>query len=156
VRVWTAKFDAHDPQVRGEPIPDEVQRVLAALIDSATDAQDVIDIYAAARICHSSLADLTPGFVKTAQEAPNSQLAIEALGAMLLEESATVAKNNVVRQRAFSDHIGELMTKYTNQQLTSADGPCATTFGPNCAPRSSDCSSRTGIRRTSRLTRSGS
>ena len=40
---------------------------------------------------------------------------------MLLEESATAARNNVMRQRAFSERIGELMTKYTNQQLTSAE-----------------------------------
>jgi len=121
VRVWMAKFDARDRQARGEPIPDEVQRLLVALIDTATDAQDVVDIYAAAGMPRPSLADLTPGFVKTAQEAPNPQLAIEALRAMLLEESATAARNNVVRQRAFSARIGELMTRYTNQQLTSAE-----------------------------------
>jgi type I restriction enzyme R subunit len=30
-------------------------------------------------------------------------------------------RNNLVRQRAFSDRITELMKKYTNQQLTSAE-----------------------------------
>jgi type I restriction enzyme R subunit len=121
VRVWMAKFDARERQARGEPVPEEVQRLLAALIDSATDAQEVIDIYEAAGMPQASLADLTPGFVQNVQNAPNPQLAIEALRAMLLEESATAARNNVVRQRAFSERIGELMAKYTNQQLTSAE-----------------------------------
>ncbi len=121
VRVWMAKFDARDRQARGEPIPEEVQRLLVALIDTATDAQGVIDIYQAAGMTRPSLADLNPSFVRSVQDAPNPHLAIEALRAMLLEESASAARNNVVRQRAFSERIGELMTKYTNQQLTSAE-----------------------------------
>ena len=32
-----------------------------------------------------------------------------------------VTRNNLVRQRAFSERIAELMNKYTNQQLTSAE-----------------------------------
>ena len=31
-----------------------------------------------------------------------------------------MTRHNVVRQRTFSDRVTELMTKYTNQQLTSA------------------------------------
>ena len=68
-----------------------------------------------------SLGDLTGAFVEQAQKARNPQLAIEALRAMLLEESATATSNNVVRQRAFSERITELLNKYTNQQLTSAE-----------------------------------
>ncbi len=30
-------------------------------------------------------------------------------------------RNNVIRQRAFSERVAELMAKYTNQQLTSAE-----------------------------------
>lgn len=121
VRVWMAKYDARDRQARGEPVPEEVQRLLVGLIDASTEARDVVDIYTAAGMPKPSLADLTPSFVATAQQSPNPQLAIEALRALLLEESATAARNNVVRQRAFSERIGELMLKYTNQQLTSAE-----------------------------------
>ncbi len=39
---------------------------------------------------------------------------------LLAEESAKVTRNHVVRQRAFSEQVTELMMKYTNQQLTSA------------------------------------
>jgi len=37
------------------------------------------------------------------------------------EESARATRHNTIRQRAFSDRVTELMRKYTNQQLTSAD-----------------------------------
>ncbi len=32
-----------------------------------------------------------------------------------------MSRNNLVRQRAFSERVTELMIKYTNQQLTSAE-----------------------------------
>ena len=32
----------------------------------------------------------------------------------------TVTRHNVVRQQSFSDRLMELMTRYTNQQLSSA------------------------------------
>lgn len=38
-----------------------------------------------------------------------------------VEQVRAATKNNVVRQRAFSDRISDLMRRYTNQQLTSAE-----------------------------------
>lgn len=121
VRVLMAKFDALDRQARGEPIPEDIQRLLGNLIAQATDAGEVYDIYGAAGMPKPSLSDLTPEFVARTQQARNPQLAIEALRTLLTEESAAVTRNNIVRQRAFSERITELMNKYTNQQLTSAE-----------------------------------
>ncbi|RFA15332.1 DEAD/DEAH box helicase [Subtercola boreus] len=121
VRVWMAKFDANDRQARNEPVPEDIQRLLGNLIAQATDAGDVLDIYEAAGMPKPSLADLTPEFVTKTQAARNPQLAIEALRKLLMDESSAVTRNNLVRQRAFSERISELMKKYTNQQLTSAE-----------------------------------
>jgi len=121
VRVLMAKFDALDRQARGEPIPEDIQRLLGNLIAQATDAGEVYDIYSAAGMPKPSLSDLTPEFVERTQQARNPQLAIEALRTLLTEESAAVTRNNIIRQRAFSERITELMNKYTNQQLTSAE-----------------------------------
>lgn len=38
-----------------------------------------------------------------------------------ISESGRAARNNLIRQRAFSERITELIRKYTNQQLTSAE-----------------------------------
>ncbi|WP_235933942.1 DUF3387 domain-containing protein [Paramicrobacterium chengjingii] len=121
VRVWMAKYDAMDRQNRGEPVPEDIQRLLASLIDSSTATGDVLDIYEAAGMPKPSLEDLTSEFVEKTQKARNPQLAIEALRAMLVDESTAVTRHNIVRQRAFSERIAELMNKYTNQQLTSAE-----------------------------------
>ena len=120
IRVWMAKFDADDRQSRGEPVPEEIQRLLGELIATATASGDVVDIYEAAGMPKLSLGDLTPAFVAKTQHARNPQLAIEALRKVLTEGAVASTRNNVVRQRAFSERITELMNKYTNQQLTSA------------------------------------
>ncbi len=67
-----------------------------------------------------SLDDLRPEFIAKAQQARNPQLAIEALR-KLSPTNRRATRDNLVRQRAFSERITELMNKYTNQQLTSAE-----------------------------------
>jgi type I restriction enzyme R subunit len=121
VRVWMAKYDAKDRQARGEPVPEEIERLLGRLIATSTASGEVLDIYEAAGMPKPSLTDLGPSFAAKAQEASNPHLAIEALRALVQEESARATGQNTLRQRAFSDRINELMRKYTNQQLTSAE-----------------------------------
>jgi type I restriction enzyme, R subunit len=121
VRVWMGKFDAQERQASGEPVPEEIQRLLAGLVASSTATGEIVDIYEAAGLPKPSLSDLGPEFTLRAQKAENPHLAIEALRDLLTEESAAVTRNNLVRQRAFSERIRELMNKYTNQQLTSAE-----------------------------------
>ncbi|WP_068399583.1 DUF3387 domain-containing protein [Kribbia dieselivorans] len=121
VRVWMAKLDAADRESRGEPIPEDIQRLLGALIAESTETGDVLDIYEAAGMPKPSLMDLGPDFVKQAQAATNPHLAIEALRDLVAKESVKATGTNTLRQQAFSDRIAELMRKYTNQQLTSAE-----------------------------------
>ncbi|MEE6283308.1 type I restriction endonuclease subunit R [Georgenia sp. MJ170] len=121
VRVWMAKFDAEARQARGEPIPEDVQRMLNQLVAGAVVSSEVLDIYDAAGIPRPSLHDLDAQYVAKAQQATNPHLAIEALRKLVEEESRTVSRHNLVRQRAFSERIQELMVRYTNQQLSSAE-----------------------------------
>jgi type I restriction enzyme R subunit len=119
--VWMAKFDAQERQASGEPVPEEIQRLLSGLVASSTAAGEIVDIYDAAGLPKPSLSDLGPEFQLKAQKADNPHLAIEALRDLLTEESGRATRNNLIRQRAFSERIKELMNKYTNQQLTSAE-----------------------------------
>lgn len=84
VRVWMAKFDARERQSTDRPVPEEVRRFLAGLVDASTATGEIVDIYEAAGMPKPSLSDLGPGF--TARE-----------------------------------RIRELINRYTNQQLTSAE-----------------------------------
>ncbi len=116
-----AKYDASDRQARDEPISDEIQRLLGQLVAQSMATGEVLDIYEAAGLPRVSLKDLGPDFLDRAQQARNPQLAIEALRKTLIDSSMAATRGNLVRQRAFSERIGEIMLRYTNQQLTSAE-----------------------------------
>lgn len=121
VRVWMGKFDAQERQAQGRPVPEEIQRLLSGLVATSTETGDVIDIYEAAGMPKPSLSDLGREFATKTLQAENPHLAIEALRDLLTEETTKATRHNLVRHRAFSEKLRELMNKYTNQQLTSAE-----------------------------------
>lgn len=121
VRVWMSKFDAQERQASGDPVPEDIQRLLSMLLATSTASGGIVDIYEAAGLPKPSLSELGPDYLIAAQTADNPHLAIEALRDLLTAEAGQVARHNIVRQRAFSDRIRELMNRYTNQQLTSAE-----------------------------------
>lgn len=121
VRVWMAKFDASERQARDEPIPEDIQRLLSALVAKAMASDEVLDIYDAAGLPRLTLDNLGPEYLAEAQKASNPQLAIEALRKSLVDASATATRGNLVRQHAFSERISAVMARYTNQQLTAAE-----------------------------------
>jgi type I restriction enzyme, R subunit len=121
VRVWMAKFDASERQARDEPIPEDIQRLLSALVAKAMASDEVLDIYDAAGLPRLTLDNLGPEYLAEAQKASNPQLAIEALRKSLVDASATATRGNLVRQHAFSERIASVMARYTNQQLTAAE-----------------------------------
>lgn len=115
------KFDAQERQAQGRPIPEEIQRLLSGPVASSTETGEVVDIYEAAGMPKPSLSDLGPDFTAKTLQSENPHLAIEALRDLLTEETAKSTRHNLVRHRAFSEKLRELMNKYTNQQLTSAE-----------------------------------
>ncbi len=121
VRVVMGKLDAQQRQAEGKPIPEDIKRLLSVLVDESTAAGGIVDIYDAAGLPKPSLSELTPEFEAKVKRSDNPHLAIEALRALITEEMGVATRNNLVRQRSFSDRVTELMRKYTNQQLTSAE-----------------------------------
>ncbi|MGC0365091.1 type I restriction enzyme R subunit [Rhodococcus sp. 27YEA15] len=121
VRTWMAKLDAQERVSRGEPIPDDILRRLGDIIVTSAASTGVIDIYREAGLELPRLDALTPTWQKEASEPSKAHLAIEALKASLLEKSAAVTRGNEVRRKLFSERINDLMTRYTNQQLTAAE-----------------------------------
>ncbi|MFD4294406.1 type I restriction endonuclease subunit R [Rhodococcus sp. NPDC058532] len=121
VRVYMAKFDAEDRAARGQVIPEDVERALRTLMAASVESGDVLDIYAAAGMPKPALSEINVEFITRTQQARNPNLAIEALRTLINEESRKAARHNIVRQRAFSARLQELMRKYTNSQLTSAE-----------------------------------
>lgn len=121
VRVYMAKFDAEERIARGQAVPEDVERALRTLMAASVESGDVLDIYDAAGMPKPSLADLNVDFLTKAAHARNPNLAIEALRTLITEESRKAARHNIVRQRAFSQKLQDLMVRYTNSTLTSAE-----------------------------------
>lgn len=121
VRVWMGKLDAQERQASGQPIPEDVQRLLNQLTATSVDARDVVDVYGAAGLESPRLDQLDGDFLARAQSAPHPQITIEALRALVTAEAATATAGNLVRREAFSERLSQLMLKYTNANLTSAE-----------------------------------
>jgi len=120
IRVWMAKADADDRKARGLPVPADVEMYLRQLTAGAVEAGDVTDLYEAAGIPRPDLSHLDEAFIQRMQETRNPHLAIEALRRLVEQEMRKVTRHNVVRQQSFSDRLVALMTRYTNQNLSSA------------------------------------
>ncbi|MCK9792312.1 type I restriction endonuclease subunit R [Isoptericola sp. 4D.3] len=121
VRVWMGKLDAEERQASGQPIPEDVQRLLNQLTATSVDARDVVDVYGAAGLESPRLDQLDADFLAKAQDAPHPQITIEALRALVTAEARTATAGNLVRREAFSERLSQLMLKYTNANLTSAE-----------------------------------
>ncbi len=121
VRIWMAKQDAVEREASGRAVPADVQRLLRSLMDAAVESSGVVDIYAAAGMPPPDLSRLSPEFVASAAAAKRPHLAIEALRKLIAQEAEIATAGNVVRHRAFSDRLAEIMRRYTNAQLTSAE-----------------------------------
>ncbi|WP_316668919.1 type I restriction endonuclease subunit R [uncultured Propionibacterium sp.] len=121
VRVWMAKLDARQRDASGEPVPEEIVRVLRGAVAQATAAGDITDLYEAAGLSRPTVQELDAQTLEQMQQGPNPHLAVEALRDLLVKEAEAVTRNNVVRRKTFSERISELMIRYTNQQITAAD-----------------------------------
>ncbi|MEU5909402.1 type I restriction endonuclease subunit R [Micromonospora sp. NPDC047527] len=121
VRVWMAKFDVEDRRSRGLPIPAEVALYLRQLTAGVIEAGGVTDIYAAAGIDRPDLSHLDEAYLERLRASKTPNLAIEALRRAIEMTMRKVTRHNIVRQEAFSARLLELMRRYTNQNLTSAE-----------------------------------
>ncbi|HEY3955129.1 MAG TPA: DUF3387 domain-containing protein [Streptosporangiaceae bacterium] len=121
VRVWMANLDAEDRRARGLSVPRDVELYLRQLTAGAIEAGGVTDIYEAAGIGRPDLSHLDAAFIKKMQDTQHPHLTIEALRRLVEQQMRTVTRHNIVRQQSFSDRLVNLMTRYTNQNLTAAE-----------------------------------
>lgn len=120
-RVWLAKLEAQERLSRGEPIPDDIRRLLGEIVIDSAESTGVLDIYTAAGLERPRLDALTPTWIEEAVKPSKAALAIEGLRASLVEGAARSTGGNEVRRAQFSERINAVMTRYTNQQLTAAE-----------------------------------
>ena len=122
VRNQLVKMDAADRRANGEPLSDEVLTLLSQLVVDSSASSTVIDVYGQIGRDLPNLQDLNIEALKIKEKSQSeTALLIDALRRSLLQESRAATGNNEVRAKQFSERIRELMNRYTNQQLTSAE-----------------------------------
>ncbi|UBI09425.1 type I restriction endonuclease subunit R [Corynebacterium coyleae] len=122
VRNQLIKMEAADRRAKGEPLSDEIITMLSQLVVDSTASSEVIDVYEEIGRELPNLQDLNIEALQLARKGDSeTALLIDALRRSLLQESRTATGNNEVRAKQFSERIRELMNRYTNQQLTSAE-----------------------------------
>lgn len=122
MRSWMAKLDAQERRGKGQPVPEDIQRLLGDLVLTMAVSDGVMDIYEAAGLPYPALSNITPELIEEVSDEPSkAQLAIEALKAQLFEEVRKIASTNPTRGKLFSERANELMVRYVNQQLTAAE-----------------------------------
>ena len=122
VRNQLIKMEAADRRANGEPLGEEIIILLSRLVVESAASSEVIDIYGEIDRELPNLQDLNFEALELERKTGSeTALLIDALRRDLLQESRTATGNNEVRAKQFSERIRELMNRYTNQQLTSAE-----------------------------------
>lgn len=122
VRNQLIKMEAADRRANGEPLSDEILTLLSQLVIESTASSEVIDVYGEIDRDLPNLQDLNIEALELERKSGSeTALLIDALRRDLLQESRAATDNNEVRAKQFSERIRELMNRYTNQQLTSAE-----------------------------------
>jgi type I restriction enzyme R subunit len=121
IRATMARFDAEDRRARGEAVPPDVELYLKSLAASVIEAGGVTDIYAAAGLGRPDLSQLDEAFIERMRAQRHPALAIEALRRVIEQEMRLVTRHNIVKQDSFSARLADLIRRYTNQNLSSAE-----------------------------------
>lgn len=121
VQIWKAKLDADSRDIRGLPNPPEVEYALKQLASSAIAAAEPIDIFDAAGLEQPDITNLDKAFVERMQKSARPNLAIEALRRMIERQIRSTHRNNVVKQRGFSEQLLQAMHRYTSRAISSAE-----------------------------------
>ncbi|MCH7231889.1 type I restriction endonuclease subunit R [Glycomyces sp. L485] len=120
VRKHMAAYDAQERRATGRAVSAQIEAVLRQMTSSAVEAGDVLDLFTAAGMPRPNLSHLDADFIRRMQEDKHPALAIEALQRLVQQEMRKNVRHNVVRQEELSEKLEALMTRYTNQQLSSA------------------------------------
>nr|WP_213359276.1 type I restriction endonuclease subunit R [Brachymonas denitrificans] len=98
------------------------QRELAVrqIINQAVVSEDVVDIFNAVGLEKPNIGLLDEDFLAQVRNLPEKNLAVELLERLLEGEIRSKFATNVVQQKKFSDLLGNVITRYQNRSIETA------------------------------------
>ncbi|MFF0086074.1 type I restriction endonuclease subunit R [Streptomyces canus] len=121
VRTSREKLTTDDRYYDGLATEADVNRLIEQLNAEAVVADGVVDIYDASGLTKPDLAHLDENVLRTMKAGRHPNLAIEALRRAIKKEIRDAHPGNVVRQKAFTEKMQEVMNKYHNGLIDSAE-----------------------------------
>ena len=98
----------------------EVETAIKQIIDDALSSDGIIDVFEAAGIKAPSVSILSDEFLLEVKNMPQQNVAFELLKKLLNDEVRLRKKKNLAQGRKFSEMLEEVVKRYHNNQIDSA------------------------------------
>lgn len=104
----------------GRSIDRDKDFALRQLVSEALVAEGVTDVFRVAGLDKPDISVLSDKFLAEVRRMPHKNLAVELLRRLLMEDLKTRFRNNVIRQRRFSEMLQASLARYTNRSVEAA------------------------------------
>jgi len=99
----------------------DVDAAVRQVIGGAVDADEVIDLFAAAGLDAARLDILSDEFLARVAALEQKNLALETLRKLLTDEIRVTERTNLVQSKRFREALEDAMLRYTNKAITTAE-----------------------------------
>lgn len=99
----------------------DVDAAVRQVIGGAVDADDVIDLFAAAGLDDARLDILSDEFLQRVAALEQKNLALETLRKLLNDQIRITERTNIVQSRKFREALEDAMLRYTNKAISTAE-----------------------------------
>lgn len=99
----------------------DVDAAVRQVIGSAVDADDVIDLFAAAGLDEARLDILSDEFLRRVAALEQKNLALETLRKLLNDQIRITERTNLVQSKKFREALEDALLRYTNKAITTAE-----------------------------------
>ena len=99
----------------------DIDAAVRQVIGGAIDADEVVDLFAAAGLAEARLDILSDEFLGRVAALEQRNLALETLRKLLNDQIRITERSNIVQSRRFRDALEKAMLRYTNKAITTAE-----------------------------------
>lgn len=121
VAAMIRKRLADDAGPRGRTAARDVDAAVRQIIGNAVDADEVIDLFAAAGLDEARLDILSDDFLQRVAALEQKNLALETLRKLLNDQIKATERTNIIQSKKFREALEDAMIRYTNKAITTAE-----------------------------------
>ncbi|MDT8322211.1 MAG: type I restriction endonuclease subunit R [Xanthomonadales bacterium] len=99
----------------------DIDAAVRQVIGGAVDADEVIDLFAAAGLDEARLDILSDDFLERVGALEQKNLALETLRKLLNDQIRITERTNLVQSRKFREALEDALLRYTNKAITTAE-----------------------------------